>query len=500
MSALRRSLRTRTGWTPASGGGRRSSVPVAQEGPTTPDSVFASFSAFLDDVVDEDPEDGSNDFVQVPIVKEEMEHGRVAQDAHIGSLEWDELRNTLPSNLHNISPGRGNSAAAAVWSVLDEIGTGSPGWEKCSAASRRGEFTRSSGEVQWNEARRGQEAESAMETFRRSLQAKANCLREHATVGGHKLCGGDDFYTALDEYNVILERETRDAVAMLASALLPKKKSRTWCRVAKALGVKDDQTELKVPVGESVETYCTQLPDDTAARRLRLSLARKKYEGMVNVADIDELEDADGDVDAVRSRLRRKVVERQKNTVMAELRHPSVSQVFQREKNAVLSQLGKACAKLVPEAVSVVAMSGAVEGTTRVRRFAADSACNVHLVGEESDLKDARVVHFQVMGTAGASSVTKTGTVVGTAVDDKGEQYEFKFKCSALKGLTMNLLSISQLLTEGSIVHLEKGNSYILVKDRVCESMRKLYWKRRTGCFSCRWRWSVRTQQVTHYL
>ena len=74
-----------------------------------------------------------------------------------------------------------------------------------------------------------------------------------------------------------------------------------------------------MPVGETVESFSTKLPDDTAARRVRLSLARKKYEHMMNVADIDELEDGECDVDDVRQRLRRKLVERQKGVVLSEL-------------------------------------------------------------------------------------------------------------------------------------------------------------------------------------
>ena len=104
---------------------------------------------------------------------------------------------------------------------------------------------------------------------------------------------------------------------------------------------------------------------------------------------------------------------------------------------------------MAPERESVVEMSGAVvEGSTRVRRFAADSACNIHPTGDEGDLSDAKTVHFRVVGTAGASDATKTGTVVGHAVDVHGKSIDFKFKCSALKGLSMNLLSISQLLTK----------------------------------------------------
>ena len=79
--------------------------------------------------------------------------------------------------------------------------------------------------------------------------------------------------------------------------------------------------------------------------------------------------------------------------------------------------------------------------------------------------------------------MTKTGTVVGTAVDHKGDNVEFRFKCSALKGLSMNLLSISQLLTEGSVVYLEQGNSYILIKDRMSHHMRKVVLEEENGLF-----------------
>ena len=65
-----------------------------------------------------------------------------------------------------------------------------------------------------------------------------------------------------------------------------------------------------MPVGDTVESFSTKLPDDTAARRVRLSLARKKYEHMMSVADIDELEDGVDDVGDVRHRLRQKLVER----------------------------------------------------------------------------------------------------------------------------------------------------------------------------------------------
>ncbi len=128
-------------------------------------------------------------------------------------------------------------------------------------------------------------------------------------------------------------------------------------------------------------------------------------------------------------------------------------------------------------------MSGVTDGTNRARRFVADSGCNLHLCSNEGDLHDAKVVHFQVVGTAGASSVTKTGTIVGSGTDYNGEKVDFKFKCSALTGLSMNLLSISQLLTEGSVVHLEQGNSYILIKERLSRHVRKVMLEESNGLF-----------------
>ena len=52
-------------------------------------------------------------------------------------------------------------------------------------------------------------------------------------------------------------REAHDVVNMLASTLLTRKRYPTWRCVAKALGVKDKQTLLKVPVEVYVETIRT---------------------------------------------------------------------------------------------------------------------------------------------------------------------------------------------------------------------------------------------------
>ena len=91
------------------------------------------------------------------------------------------------------SPGLENSAAAAVRDVLEDIGTGSPGWNRCSAATARGQFVQSSGVARGGDGDRAREVDGALRVFRESLRAKAECLRQHEEVGGHKLCGADDF-------------------------------------------------------------------------------------------------------------------------------------------------------------------------------------------------------------------------------------------------------------------------------------------------------------------
>ena len=89
----------------------------------------------------------------------------------------------------------------------------------------------------------------------------------------------------------MLEKEASSAMCMMAKALLGEKKGAVAGRVAVSLGMGEDETLFRVPVGETVESFSTQLPDDTAGRRVRLSLARKKYEHIMSVADIGELED-----------------------------------------------------------------------------------------------------------------------------------------------------------------------------------------------------------------
>ena len=88
---------------------------------------FSSFSAFLEDANDDD--DLSAEAVDpptVPVVDDAVQRGPGACRVRLGSLEWEDLKHEVPESLLEGSPGRENSAAAAVWDVLEDIGTGSP--------------------------------------------------------------------------------------------------------------------------------------------------------------------------------------------------------------------------------------------------------------------------------------------------------------------------------------------------------------------------------------
>ena len=149
--------------------------------------------------------------------------------------------------------------------MLSDIGTGSPGWNRCSAAKAKGVFVKASEPPPWSDARRSSEAEAALRVIQASLRAKAKCLRENSAVGGHKhrMCGGDDFSTAMHEHNVVLEKETSDAIGMLAEAFLAKMESER--PVVSALGASEERPLLKIPAGETAEAFSMELPDDTAA-------------------------------------------------------------------------------------------------------------------------------------------------------------------------------------------------------------------------------------------
>ena len=52
---------------------------------------------------------------------------------------------------------------------------------------------------------------------------------------------------------------------------------------------------------------------------------------------------------------------------------------------------------------------------------------------------------------------------MASLVDDSGEEFEMRFEASELPGMKMNLLSASKLLQKGAVMHLEEGNSFVML-------------------------------------
>ena len=65
--------------------------------------------------------------------------------------------------------------------------------------------------------------------------------------------------------------------------------------------------------------------------------------------------------------------------------------------------------------------------------------------GEASILHGSTPARYVVQGTAGATETTGSGTAIALAKDENGEEYEFRFECSEVDGMGMNLLAVSKL-------------------------------------------------------
>ena len=174
-----------------------------------------SFSAFLDIAAEDDTED------ETPVVPSVVERVAVDRNEGLGSLDWKVIENKLPDGLQDTLTGSGNSASEAVWCVLENIGTGCPGWNRCGASKMTGKFVQSSGDKRWGARRCYREADDALKVLRQSYLAKAECLRQHRRTGGRgNRIHNEDFNAALDEHNVVLEKEKLDAIGMLARTFI----------------------------------------------------------------------------------------------------------------------------------------------------------------------------------------------------------------------------------------------------------------------------------------
>ena len=94
-----------------------------------------------------------------------------------------------------------------------------------------------------------------------------------------------------------------------------------------------------------------------------------------------------------------------------------------------------------------------------------DTGANGNFVGSDLGklLRGRKYSRFTVMGSAGAVDTNGTGQVVASLVDDAGEEFEMRFEASELPGMKMNLLSASKLLQKGAVMHLEEGNSFVML-------------------------------------
>ena len=123
-SALSRSSRWCPSFSlPVDKGPRGSMAARAPSVSSSPVPRFSSFSAFLEDADgNEDPGAEAVDPPTVSVVGDEVQRARVARCARLGSLDWEDLKHKVPACVLEGSPGLENSAAAAVWDVLEDVG------------------------------------------------------------------------------------------------------------------------------------------------------------------------------------------------------------------------------------------------------------------------------------------------------------------------------------------------------------------------------------------
>ena len=100
-------------------------------------------------------------------------------------------------------------------------------------------------------------------------------------------------------------------------------------------------------------------------------------------------------------------------------------------------------------------------------KMLADTGVNKTLVGEEGldAMHEPSPSNITITGTAGKTKAIADGFILASGKDVDGETVEFKFRCSALGSMKMNLLSVSEMLKVGTTLHFETGNCYMMVPD-----------------------------------
>ena len=97
--------------------------------------------------------------------------------------------------------------------------------------------------------------------------------------------------------------------------------------------------------------------------------------------------------------------------------------------------------------------------------YAFDTGATSHVTYLKKAISNPRSTRMTITGVSGgAERLDAEGQIVGQALDDHGGHVELELPNAVLhKRANMNLLSASQMIKQGTVVHLETGNSYIIV-------------------------------------
>ena len=115
----------------------------------------------------------------------------------------------------------------------------------------------------------------------------------------------------------------------------------------------------------------------------------------------------------------------------------------------------------------VTSLADVGRNVSRFMKMLVDTGANKTLVGEEGSeaLHEPSPSNITITGTAGRTKAIADGFILASGRDADGEIIEFKFRCSALGSMKMNLLSVSEMLKVGTTLHFETGNCYMMVPD-----------------------------------
>ena len=96
---------------------------------------------------------------------------------------------------------------------------------------------------------------------------------------------------------------------------------------------------------------------------------------------------------------------------------------------------------------------------------ALDSGSEVHLLTPEAAHKyfsRLRAANLRIIGVTGVKNAKSAGDLILSVVDQHGVRFSLRLGVAyAMDSLPMNLLSVSQLCKQGTVLHFERGNSWL---------------------------------------